>query len=462
MSTISRPSSPALRSSSGTRPDFFDSICVDSRNNLGGGELSGRSRDFALLLGEELRRLDLRGRTTTPRGSSRRTVSSLIRSSCLLRRSQSACRVSRQDAYRGGFAGMLKQFLASTHAIFHHAIDHFRMRVSGRGPKTRGCEGRRWTARFPLAKSRSSTAACASTTTATGSRRTRCPPIPLLAKKRLIEALTRRLFNHVEHGVNVPGTRLDEARHAVRARDRSRSESGSRAPCWRAPLQSSGRHLHEAGRDPGARRRDRARQRADAPVRRSPSRGPVSGKLVLHRSGEEGLDELWGEPFKAFAFPIEDFYNSRYIKIAQTCRPSTDRRRADRDVRPASHVRGIAPLVHDFAAAAKIKCETLRTDRHLRRLDLVRRLRRAARRVSTSPAHRGLGGGPAAGRRRDSARRRRQESHLVHDPREGADAQERPRTPRAVRRLPRSVRRGVGPHRRLTSRAPRTTSLDPR
>ena len=29
------------------------------------------------------------------------------------------------------------------------------------------------------------------------------------------------------------------------------------------------------------------------------------GKMVLHRSGEEGIDELWGEPLKAFSFPIE-------------------------------------------------------------------------------------------------------------------------------------------------------------
>src|SRR3569832_1656012 len=44
------------------------------------------------------------------------------------------------------------------------------------------------------------------------------------------------------------------------------------------------------------------------------------GRLVLHRSGEEGIDELWGEPFKAFAFPIEDFYRSRYMKIVTTLR----------------------------------------------------------------------------------------------------------------------------------------------
>jgi len=42
-------------------------------------------------------------------------------------------------------------------------------------------------------------------------------PVPddtLQAKKRLIEALTRRLFNHTEHGLNIPGTRLNEARAA--------------------------------------------------------------------------------------------------------------------------------------------------------------------------------------------------------------------------------------------------------
>src|SRR5438552_6371032 len=45
-------------------------------------------------------------------------------------------------------------------------------------------------------------------------------PIPsdtLLEKRRLIEVLTRRLFNHVEHGLYVPGSRLEEARRAFDA-----------------------------------------------------------------------------------------------------------------------------------------------------------------------------------------------------------------------------------------------------
>src|SRR5262245_7600072 len=45
-------------------------------------------------------------------------------------------------------------------------------------------------------------------------------PIPsdtLLEKRRLIEVLARRLFNHIEHGLYVPGTRLEEARAAFEA-----------------------------------------------------------------------------------------------------------------------------------------------------------------------------------------------------------------------------------------------------
>ena len=42
------------------------------------------------------------------------------------------------------------------------------------------------------------------------------------------------------------------------------------------------------------------------------------GKYVKHASGHDGVDELWGEPFKVFTLSIEDYYASRYIKIAQT------------------------------------------------------------------------------------------------------------------------------------------------
>jgi hypothetical protein len=44
------------------------------------------------------------------------------------------------------------------------------------------------------------------------------------------------------------------------------------------------------------------------------------GRMVRHRGGDESIDELWGEPFKAFSIPVEDFYESRFLKIAQTMR----------------------------------------------------------------------------------------------------------------------------------------------
>lgn len=87
------------------------------------------------------------------------------------------------------------------------------------------------------------------------------------------------------------------------------------------------------------------------------------GRLVLHRSGEEGIDELWGEPFKAFAFPIEDFYKSRYVKIAATMRDVDricDALAAAFDDAPM--FAGLEPSIEAFARAAKVKCETLQTD----------------------------------------------------------------------------------------------------
>src|SRR5689334_10708912 len=146
------------------------------------------------------------------------------------------------------------------------------------------------------------------------------PADTLLAKKRLIEALTHRLFNHVEYGLNVPGTRLNEARRAFldesdQAKKRVKGGMLAGALFNRATdiftklveLQACGVEI----------------QSDNALMRQCGEHLQESlalGKMVLHRSGEEGIDELWGEPFKAFAYPIEEFYKSRYVKIAHTMR----------------------------------------------------------------------------------------------------------------------------------------------
>lgn len=190
------------------------------------------------------------------------------------------------------------------------------------------------------------------------------PPADSLKEKRvLIEALTRRLFNHVEHGINVPGCRLGEARASYEAEmlpERRRIKgamlagalfnratdiftqlvdvqaSGEKIPADHPLLEECGGCLQEA---------------------------LELGRLVLHRSGEEGIDELWGEPCRAFSISIEDFYASRYVKIAQALRcidriTTTMHRSFDTSLL----FHGIGKEIAVLATSAKAKCETLRTD----------------------------------------------------------------------------------------------------
>ena len=87
------------------------------------------------------------------------------------------------------------------------------------------------------------------------------------------------------------------------------------------------------------------------------------GRLVLHRSGDEGIDELWGEPLKAFAFPIEDFYKSRYIKIAATMRDID--RLADALAETFGGVPGSPASCRPSRSSRgrrRSRCETLQTD----------------------------------------------------------------------------------------------------
>ena len=146
------------------------------------------------------------------------------------------------------------------------------------------------------------------------------PADTLLAKKTLIEALTRRLFNHVEHGLNIPGRRLAEARQAFDSETDLAKQRVKGAMLAGALFNRAGDLLTKAVElqalgiviDPD---NVLMRQCGD-----HLQEALALGRLVLHRSGDEGIDELWGEPLKAFAFPIEDFYKSRYLKIAATMR----------------------------------------------------------------------------------------------------------------------------------------------
>ncbi len=191
-------------------------------------------------------------------------------------------------------------------------------------------------------------------------------PVPadtLLEKRRLIAALTRRLFNHVEYGINVPGERLDEARQAYDTEivpERKRVKGAMLAGALFNRAADIFKKLVELQQLGVVVKSDNAlmRQCGD-----HLSEALELGRMVLHRSGEEGIDELWGEPFKAFAFPIEEFYKSRYVKIALTMR-TIDRLAGEMmdSLGAWSVFSGVEPLIARYALAAKAKCETLRTD----------------------------------------------------------------------------------------------------
>jgi len=189
------------------------------------------------------------------------------------------------------------------------------------------------------------------------------PADNLEAKKQLIQALTRRLFNHVEHGLNIPGCRLNEARQAYEREtdpERKRVAGAMLAGALfnrAADIFTKVVELQEAG------------------VEITPDEALIHqcgkclldalelGRTVRHRSGDEGLDELWGEPFRAFSIPVEDFYKGRYLKIAQTMRHID--RIADAMVDTLAgegFFHGIEPHIRELADAAKNKCEILRTD----------------------------------------------------------------------------------------------------
>jgi len=214
-------------------------------------------------------------------------------------------------------------------------------------------------------------------------------PVPadsLDAKKRLIEALTRRLFNHTEHGLNIPGTRLAEARQTYSEETdsgRRRVKAAMLAGALFNRATDIFRKLVELQSDGIEIRSD------DALMRECGNcllEAMELGRFVLHRSGEEGIDELWGEPFRAFSIPVEDFYESRYIKIGQSMRDIDKISKAmiGNFTQIPAFANIAAPII-DFTNAAKIKTETLRTDPDI--FDLWAMLVTAAERLANFTPH---------------------------------------------------------------------------
>lgn len=194
-------------------------------------------------------------------------------------------------------------------------------------------------------------------------------PVPedtLAHKKRLIDTLTRRLFNHTEYGIDVPGHRLPEVQAAYDAETDPARKRVLGAMTAGALFNRAADLLRElvahqlAGIDlelPNERLREcgRCLQSAYSLCR-----------LVQHRSGDESIDELWGEPFRAFSVPLEEYYEARYIKMAAAMRDiDTIAGALIRHLGLADGFIGLDVAVAELANAARIKTETLRLDPNL-------------------------------------------------------------------------------------------------
>ena len=185
----------------------------------------------------------------------------------------------------------------------------------------------------------------------------------LASRKTLIDHLTRRAFHHTEPGINTPGERLDRARSAWE-RQSDPAMKRVNAAMLAGALFNRATDIFTAIvelEEKGVRiSRDNELMKACGNCFKE---ALELGREVRHVSGEEGIDELWGEPFRAFTLPITAYYESRFIKVAQTM--ANIDRIADilrETFEGRAEFVGLAGLVDDFASAARQECETMKSD----------------------------------------------------------------------------------------------------
>jgi len=185
-----------------------------------------------------------------------------------------------------------------------------------------------------------------------------------VARRELIDQLTKRVFHHTESGINTPGYKLKDAREAFERQTEPRRRRVNAAMLAGA-LLNRGSDIFNILFE--LRQRGIEIHYDNELLRECEScflEAFDLGKQVLHYSGEEGLDELWGEPLKAFYMPIADFYESRYIKIALTM--GAIDQIADKLIAsfaPLAQFRGIRERIVAYTRAAKLESETMKTDR---------------------------------------------------------------------------------------------------
>ncbi len=191
------------------------------------------------------------------------------------------------------------------------------------------------------------------------------PPLEdtLANRKRLIDSLTRRAFHHTEAGINTPGSSLDIARATYEAQTNPQRKRVNAAMLAGAlfnratDLFTSIVDLAELGVQVSL--SNELMRECSA----SFEEALTLGKQVKHYSGCEGIDEIWGEPFKAFTMTPVDFYNSRFVKIAQSKRDIDLITKSIIDTFCSSNLfASLKQPIIDFGDSAKQVAETMKKD----------------------------------------------------------------------------------------------------
>ena len=189
------------------------------------------------------------------------------------------------------------------------------------------------------------------------------PADTLSSRKALIEHLSRRLFHHTEPGINTPGEKLDVAR-----RNYERETNPARKRVAGAMLAGAlvNRATDIFNMVVELQHKGVAISPSNELMRQCGQHFQEAlelGRTVKHYSGHEGIDELWGEPFKAFAMPIDAFYESRYVKVALTMR-DIDHIAAcmSGTMREEPGFADVEQHILDFAEGCKLVSETMRAD----------------------------------------------------------------------------------------------------
>ena len=188
-------------------------------------------------------------------------------------------------------------------------------------------------------------------------------PHNLAYKKQLIDQLTRRVFHHTEPGINTPGERLEVVRAAYENMDEP-SQKRVLAAMLAGALLNRGSdiltkivELEQVGVvvDP---KNELVRECGRCFM------GALEyGKNIRPLHGHEELDELWGEPFKAFTLPIKKFLESRYIKTAHTMTDiDTIANTLIKLFEPVEMFAELPKKIKELSISAKLASETMRSD----------------------------------------------------------------------------------------------------